>query len=90
METFHRNDRLKVLSSLLPMKGDRALDVGCGASFPILYGARDFRSVLGINAHRPAIDRLRRDFLRPEWDFQVRNVREWAPSGPFDAITLLQ
>jgi SAM-dependent methyltransferase len=63
------------------------LDLGCGTSANLPLDAYSYRSYLGVDISRKAIDKARR-LGRPRTSFEVADIGTYRPAGRYDAILL--
>ncbi|WP_112244876.1 class I SAM-dependent methyltransferase [Kribbella monticola] len=69
----------------LGVRGERAIDVGCGSGYAVARLADDFRYVLGVDLSEPLIDIARAKRARPNTEYRVADLFEVDDDG-FDLV----
>ncbi|ONI67721.1 SAM-dependent methyltransferase [Kribbella sp. ALI-6-A] len=69
----------------LGLKGERAIDVGCGSGHAAEVLADDFQQVLGVDLSAPMIEIARTRRARPNIEYRVGDVFEIGDDG-FDLV----
>jgi trans-aconitate methyltransferase len=73
-----------LIELLLPLPGERVLDLGCGTGHLTAEIANRGAEVVGIDSSPPMIDQARQSY--PAATFDVMDARDFAFAAPFDAV----
>jgi ubiquinone/menaquinone biosynthesis C-methylase UbiE len=76
------------IEGLLPEKGARAVDLGCGTGHHAAMLADRFDEVLGVDISMPMLDIARARRGRPNVRYELRDLRDVSPEqdGNFDLV----